>query len=214
MSSYYSGRRVYSCEQRKKATPLAFCLYARKKYRQVENGLNTKCMRPLFISYSAGDMVFTSPNQKLLSIGPRTCRTGIICSQYIEQLMHLIISNSIFSRAFFGAGYFNAKKCFQILRKVTVTVCYGSSRAFFCLRSVLFCQKLKNNVRNILFVSTPIRIGENNRRFVKDCFVKRRIVKIVYRDVLDKMADSSKLSLRYSDSVNPFYDLFKQNSLK
>jgi hypothetical protein len=95
-------------------------------------------------------------------------------------LMHLIISNSIFSRAFFGAGYFNAKKCFQILRKVTVTVCYGSSRAFFCLRSVLFCQKLKNNVRNILFVSTPIRIGENNRRFVKDCFVKRRIVKIVY----------------------------------
>ena len=46
----------------------------------------------------------------------------------------------------------------------------------------LFCftswKKTKNNVKNIKFVSIPVKNRQNNRRFLKDCFVIRRIVKI------------------------------------
>lgn len=39
---------------------------------------------------------------------------------------------------------------------------------------------------------------QNNQRFVKDeCFVIRRIIKLFYRDVPDKMAVSSKSSSQY-----------------
>ena len=54
-----------------------------------------------------------------------------------------------------------------------------------------FCSilsKTKNNVKYTLFASIPVRIWQNNQIFVKDCFVIRRIEKISYRDVPDKMA--------------------------
>ena len=61
-----------------------------------------------------------------------------------------------------------------------------------------FCSvlsKTKNNVKNTLFTSIPVRIMQNNQIFVKDHFAIRRIAKIFfYRDVPDKMAASSKLS--------------------
>ena len=56
----------------------------------------------------------------------------------------------------------------------------------FTFKSIL--SKTKNNVKipKIMLVSR-----QNNRLFVKDCFVKRKIITIFYRDVEDKMVASS-----------------------
>jgi hypothetical protein len=57
------------------------------------------------------------------------------------------------------------------------------SRAFV---TVFFCSiwpRAKNNVKNILFAAVQVTIAKNNRRFVNDCFVIRRIIlKILRRD--------------------------------
>ena len=45
----------------------------------------------------------------------------------------------------------------------------SSASAFvncYCLHSVFFFLKTENNVKNIFFPSIPIRIVQNNRRFV------------------------------------------------
>jgi hypothetical protein len=71
----------------------------------------------------------------------------------------------------------------------------------FVIVYIPFCfVKIKNNIKNILFVLMTVRIRQNNRRFVKGCFVSRWFVKF-YRDVPNKMAASSKLSLHINDGV-------------
>jgi hypothetical protein len=66
----------------------------------------------------------------------------------------------------------------------------------FVIVYIPFCfVEIKNNIKNILFALMTVRIRQNNRRFVKGCFVSRWFVKIFYRDVRNKMAASSQLSL-------------------
>jgi hypothetical protein len=55
----------------------------------------------------------------------------------------------------------------------------SSSICFFCF----ILLKTENNLKNTLLVSILIRNMKNNRRFAKDCFVIRWIVKILHRDV-------------------------------
>jgi hypothetical protein len=57
---------------------------------------------------------------------------------------------------------------------------------FFDVYSLFYLLKSKINVKNILLASKTSRIGKNNQRFVKDCFVIRWIVKMFYRDVPEK----------------------------
>jgi hypothetical protein len=58
-------------------------------------------------------------------------------------------------------------------------------------------EKPTNNVKNILFTSISARFLQNKQKFLKDCFVIRRIVKMFHRDVQDKMAANGKLSPQY-----------------
>ena len=57
---------------------------------------------------------------------------------------------------------------------------------FFDVYSLFYLLKIKINVKNILLAPKTSRIGKNNERFVKDCFVIRWIVKMFYRDVPEK----------------------------
>ena len=67
----------------------------------------------------------------------------------------------------------------------------------FILFAFCFILSKTKNVKNILFPSISARIRQNDQIFVKDCFVIRRIIKIFYRDVPDKMTANSKLSPQY-----------------
>ena len=57
------------------------------------------------------------------------------------------------------------------------------SRAFVTVFVCSIWSRAKNNVKNTLFAAVQVKIGKNNRRFVNDCFVMRRIIlKILRRD--------------------------------
>jgi hypothetical protein len=58
----------------------------------------------------------------------------------------------------------------------------GYIAAFVIVYLRFISLKTKNNVKNTLFASIPVRNGKNNRKLGEDCFVIRRIVKIFCRD--------------------------------
>ena len=70
---------------------------------------------------------------------------------------------------------------------------------FFTMCFILL--KTKDNTKNTLLALIIVKIRQNNRKFVKDCFVIRWTNKIFHYHVPDIMAISNKSSAQYHSVI-------------